>query len=220
MLSIVLVDDHKLLQQGLCRSIESSGEAKVVAFGDTAEDGLLKVEQFQPDVGIFDLGLPDHSGLWLIRRVRKICPELPILVLSMHTEVEVVISALRSGANGYLRKSADELTLLRAVRAIVAGEIFLEPQVKAQLSECDSGASISERYLDQATDTVLSPKEMEVLRLTTAGSSNQEMARQLGLSNSTIKARLRSIFSKLNVENRTQAVAAAISLKLFEGPEQ
>lgn len=219
MLSIVLVDDHKILQQGLQRSLECTGELKVVAFADSAKDGLFKVEQYQPDVGIFDLGLPDHSGLWLIRRVRKLMPDLPILILSMHTDREVVATALRNGANGYLCKSADEKTLLNAVKTIHAGGRFLLPEVEKELAELDSEeGAVSEKFLDQAYDTVLTDKEMEILRLTSAGWSNGDMAKEVGVSLSTIKSRLRSIFCKLNVENRTEAVAAAISLGIIIPP--
>lgn len=217
MLSIVLVDDHRLLQQGLQRTLESTGEARIVAFADTAEEGLLTVHEHQPDIGIFDLGLPDHSGLWLIRRVRRHFPDMPILVLSMHTEPEVVASTLRTGANGYVRKTADEETLLAAVRAIMAGEIYLEPQIEAMILESDSETHLAEKYLEHAVDTVLGSKELEILKLASEGMSNQNMAREIGVSSSTVKARWRSIFSKLNVQNRTQAVAAAVSLGLLPG---
>lgn len=211
MVRIVLVDDHTILQQGLTRLIEAEGDATVIAYGASAKEGLQQVEEHQPDMGVFDLGLPDHSGLWLIRRVRKIRPKMPILVLSMHTDPEVIASVMRVGANGYLSKSTDQDILLTAVRALANGGEYLEPKVAQALA----GKNWKSGQPTDDGDTVLGAKEMEVLRLTAVGHSNHEIAARLCLSISTVKSRLRSVFSKLDVHGRTQAVAAAMALGIL-----
>ena len=211
----VLVDDHRVLQQGLKKLIESSGETVVVGTAETAQGGLLVVKEQQPDLAIVDLGLPDHSGFWLITRIRRTLPNLPILVLSMHTEIELVDSVLRAGANGYLCKSTEAETVVDAIRCIVSGETFLEPDVEAALKAVESGDRLAKRTLTNDYETVLEPKEMEVLRLVSSGLANQQIGEELGVSVSTVKARMRSIFSKLEVESRTQAVAAAIRLGIL-----
>lgn len=210
MIRVVLVDDHKILQQGLTRLIEAEGDASVVAYGASAGEGLEQVKRYQPDVCVFDLGLPDHSGLWLIRRVRKWRPEMPILVLSMHTDHDVIDSVMRVGANGYLSKSTDQDTLLKALRTIASGGNYLEPSVSAALEGKRRG-----RRSSHEAGTVLDAKEMEVLRLAAVGQSNNEIGVRLGLSVSTVKSRLRSVFGKLEVDGRTQAVAAAMALGIL-----
>lgn len=212
MFRAVLVDDHRVLQQGLKKLIESSGETQVVGTAETARDGLQIVKEHEPDLGIFDLGLPDHSGFWLISRVRKIFPEMPILVLSMHTEVELVDSVIRAGANGYLCKSTEAETLLAAIRGVMDGQTYLESGVLEMLRNFDGGQKLAKRTLQNDFETVLDPKELEVLRLVAAGLANQQIGTELGVSISTVKARMRSIFGKFQVDTRTQAVAAAIRL--------
>lgn len=212
MIRVVLVDDHRILQQGLRRLIESSGRAEVVGAAATAQDGLQAVKEHEPDVGVFDLGLPDHSGFWLISRVRKIAPGLPILVLSMHTESELVGSVIRAGANGYLCKSSDSEKLINAIDCIHAGGTYLEAHVREQLEADGWTQEVCKRSFGNDFDTVLEPKEIEVLKLIANGFGNQQIGDRLGISVSTVKARLRSIFSKLGVDTRAQAVAAAITM--------
>ncbi len=208
MLRVVLVDDHRILQQGLTRLIEAEDDARVIAYAESAEAGLATVEKHQPDLAVFDLGLPDHSGLWLIRRVRKIRPKMPILVLSMHTDLQMIESVMKVGANGYLSKTTDQGTLLTALRALAGGENYLEPRVRKALKARAEQLPFGGR-------PELGSKEMEVLRFAAVGQSNQEIASRLGLSISTVKARLRSVFTKLEVDTRTQAVAAAMALGLL-----
>lgn len=215
MVRVVLVDDHRILQQGLKRLIETTGTVSVVACADTAQAGLDAVKEHSPDVGVFDLGLPDHSGFWLISRVRRIAPEMPILVLSMHTESELVGSVLRAGANGYLCKSTDSEVLLGAIDCICSGDTFLEDHVREKLEEDGWSQEVCKRTLGNDFETVLDPKEIEVLSLIANGFANNQIGERLGVSLSTVKARLRSIFGKLGVDTRAQAVAAAISIGLL-----
>lgn len=220
MFSIVLVEDHKLIQQALRRTIDLSEDLKVVACAETAAGGLREVEACAPDLGLFDLGLPDRSGLWLINRVRKIRPDMPILILSMHTEEQVVASTLRAGANGFVHKSADEQTLLTAIHTILRGEIYLDPMMADGIINLDlEPGDISEHYLERVHDTVLNRKELEVMNLISLGYNNQDAGAKLGVSVSTIKARLRSVFRKLNVETRTEAVASAVSLGILSSDD-
>lgn len=211
MVRVLLVDDHRILQQGLKRLIDSSGWATVVGTASTAQDGLDAVKLYQPDIGVFDLGLPDHSGFWLISKVKKIAPDLPILVLSMHTESELVGSVIRAGANGYLCKSSDSEKLLEAIERVQGGGTYLEGYMRDQLEAEGWSHDVFKRPSGMDYEVVLEPKEVEVLRLVANGFANQQIGERLGISVSTVKARLRSIFSKLGVDTRAQAVAAAIT---------
>lgn len=193
--------------------MESTGEIQVVASAETAAGGLECVKQFAPDLGVFDLGLPDHSGIWLINKVRAIFPDLPILVLSMHSEVEIIASVLRAGADGYLGKSTDAKTLQSAIRSVVEGEKFLTDSVRERLGELAADEVLTGARLrfSQSHEKLLDGKELRVLNLVAQGASNAEVAKSLGVSMGTVKARLSVIFQKLGVETRTEAVALALN---------
>lgn len=218
LVTIVLVDDHQLIQQGLKRTLESCDEFRVVGTGNDAEDGLFRVQEHQPDLAIIDLGLPDHSGLWLLRRIQKMFPDMPVLVLTMHDEPEVALVSLNSGAKGYVRKSAPEESFLEAVRTVSRGEIYLEPAIRTVLKERSASTDgVSERVLLSQNDNVPTAQELLLLQHLSVGMTNNEMATELGVSVSTIKARLRVLFGKLQVENRTEAVAEALKRHLIVG---
>lgn len=217
MLSIVLVDDHFLIQQGLKRSLESCSEFNVVGMGKNAEDGLFRIEEHRPDLAVIDLGLPDHSGLWLLRRIRKSFPDMPVLVLTMHHDPKLARVCLQSGATGYLRKSVGESDLLDAVRTVSRNEQYIDPELREKvLSEPIPDSAVSERVLSNTNDGSLpTPHELIVLQHLAAGMTNSQMADEMDVSISTIKSRLRSLFEKLEVENRTEAVAEALKRKLI-----
>jgi len=218
LLSVVLVDDHKLIQDGLKRTLESSQQFQVVGLGNTAEDGLFRVQEHEPDLAIFDLGLPDHSGLWLIRRVKNIYPDLPVLILSMHDDLQVVSAALDAGATGYIRKSAPEERFLEAARTVAGGEPYVEPELEEGLRKnLETDYWISKRYLEKPNDDVPVGDEIEVLRLVAAGKSNSQIAQEMGKSLSSVKSKLRSLFRKLKVETRTEAVAAGVRQGILNG---
>lgn len=211
MKSIVLVDDHRLIQQGLKRILETCEDLQVVGTGSNAEDGLYRVQEHSPDLAIIDLGLPDHSGLWLLRRIKKINPDTPVLILTMHDEPDVAMVAFNSGATGYIRKSAHEDKLLEAVRTVLRGDLYLEPEMKAALNERpETESHVSERVLALPNDSIPNSHELSLLQHLSEGQTNCQIADEWGVSVSTIKARLRSLFGKLGVENRTEAVAEAL----------
>ena len=215
-LRAILVDDHKILQQGVKRLLESRPGIEVVGCAQNAEDGLRLVGELKPDLGIFDLGLPDHSGFWLIREVRKVTTSMPILVLSMHTEYDLIGSVLKAGANGDVDKSADADELAEAVRQVTSGGRYLPDGVAEHIETRDTVPDAPRRTLtNDYSSTVLDSKEVDVLRLAAKGMSNQDMAGELNISVSTVKSRLRSTFDKLNVDSRTAAVAAALSLGIL-----
>ena len=211
MKSIVLVDDHRLIQQGLKRILESCDDLQVVGTGNNAEDGLFRVQEHSPDLAIIDLGLPDHSGLWLLRRIMKFNPDTPVLILTMHDEPDVALVAFNSGARGYIRKSAHEDRLLDAVHTVLRGDLYLEPEMKSALNERpDLNSNVSERALVLPQDSVPNSYELTLLHHLCVGQTNSQIADEFGVSVSTIKARLRALFGKLGVESRTEAVAEAL----------
>jgi DNA-binding NarL/FixJ family response regulator len=198
---VLVVDDHPVVRHGLIAILRYEPGIEVV--GDAA-DGAEAVRQIldrRPDVVLLDLRLPLLSGIEVMRQVRPQVPQVRFLVLTTYDTDEYIAPALAAGAQGYLLKDALPEELSRAVRDLVRGRAALEPAVAARLLE---RMSEGERGED------LSGRELEVLRLLVAGSSNKTIASQLSLSENTVKSHISHIFGKLGVQSRAEAVAVAL----------
>lgn len=200
MIRIVVVDDHPVVREGLVASLEDEAEFQVVGAAGSAEDALPLVTAQRPDVVLLDLELPGVSGLEAITALVAASPSSRILVLTAYDTDERVLGALRAGAKGYLLKGASLEEIARAIRAVQAGESYLEPRIAAKV--------VAELGPHKRT-AALSRREREVLRLVADGHSNKQIARSLGITERTVKFHVTSIFNKLGAENRAQAVARA-----------
>ena len=198
---VLVVDDHPVVRHGLIAILRYEPGIEVV--GDAA-DGAEAVRQIldrRPDVVLLDLRLPLLSGIEVMRQVRPQAPQVRFLVLTTYDTDEYIAPALAAGAQGYLLKDALPEELSRAVRDLARGRAALEPAVAARLLERMSEGERGEE---------LSGRELEVLRLLVAGSSNKLIAVQLSLSENTVKSHISHIFGKLGVQSRAEAVAAAL----------
>ena len=203
---IVLVDDHQIMREGLKQLLETEDGFQVIALAGTAVEGVKAILGTRPDIAVIDLSLPDHSGQWIIERVREKL-SIPLLVLSMVVDRNQVMDVLEAGANGYLTKAVDRPTLIQAVRTLLSGEDFLEPKITSAVLQ-----AVRRR---QGEDSLtLSEREIEVLKAVAAGHSNPAIADSMHLSLSTVKAHVRSVFHKLGVTSRTEAVVKGMELGL------
>ncbi len=201
---VLLVDDHKILQEGLKSLLEAEPGVTVVAMAGTAQDGLAKAVGSNVQVAIIDISLPDHSGLWLLEQIQQQKPGLPVIVLSMHADQETVVKVLSAGAVGYLTKSAEATELLAAIRIVHQGGSYLQPQIAPLLLT-------ALRAGGRPTPVAgLGDREREILSRVAAGQSNQKIAAELFVSASTVKAHLRTLFQKLGVSTRTEVVVEAM----------
>jgi DNA-binding NarL/FixJ family response regulator len=210
---ILLVDDHRVLRDGLKTWLEQEADMIVQGTAGTAVEGLVKAKGCAVDVALIDLSLPDHDGLWLIERLKEEAPHVAMIVLSMHDDEETVLKVLKAGANGYMTKSADPQEVLVAIRAVREGRSYVQKEIAPYLI----GA------LRQQADTSdgqlkLDEREREILRRAARGQSNQKIADDLFVSVSTIKASLRTVFRKLDVSTRTEAVLEAMRRGFIEDP--
>lgn len=203
-INVLLVDDHYILREGVKALIESESEIKVVACAATAQEGLAKALSFTIDVALIDYSLPDYDGVWLLQRLRTQKPDLPVLVLSMHTDRDIVVRALSEGAAGYLPKSVETSELLTAIRAVCQGGSYLHPTIAPHL------LGALRKGTKDFPSVELSERELHILQRAAEGWSNQRIADELFLSISTIKSDLRDLFRKLNASTRTEVVAEAI----------
>ncbi|MBI3974161.1 MAG: response regulator transcription factor [Chloroflexi bacterium] len=208
MIRIVVVDDHPIVRQGLVAALEDEPDFQVAGAAGTAEDAVALVAQVQPDVVLLDLELPGMSGVAAIPRVLEASRGTRVLVFTAYDTDERVLGALKSGANGYLLKGATAADIARAVRAVAAGGSALEPRVAARL--------VAEVSAPRRTAGHLTGRERDVLRLIAEGLPSKQIARELHISERTVKFHITSLLRKLGAENRAQAVALAIQRGILE----
>lgn len=194
--SVLIVDDHPLLREGVAAVLEAEPDIQVVG---EAADGRDAIEQFQrlrPDVVLMDLQMPGVDGVEAIGAIRALAPEARIIVLTTYAGDVRALSALRAGATGYLLKSSLRRELIDTIRAVLDGQRYLHPEVAHDIAVNAIAEPLSER-------------EIDVLKRVAQGAANKEIARALSLSEDTVKGHMRSIFGKLDVTDRTQAVTIA-----------
>ena len=166
----------------------------------SAEDGLDLIREFACDVVLLDLNLPGRSGLWCLAQLGELRPELPVLILSMHTQRSIVGDTVRAGARGFVAKAAHGDELLAGVRALAAGGSYFDARA--------AGVVLALARGDVMTETGLSPREDQVLRLVCEGLSNQLIAERMSLSVSSIKIHLRTLFEHFGATDRASLVSA------------
>jgi NarL family two-component system response regulator LiaR len=200
---VALIDDHRVVQTGLRRYLESFPDIEVTGTAASGEEALSQLEGWLPDVVVMDLSMPGGmDGIEAARRVRALSPHTQVVVLTAHTDDARVVAALRAGALGYVRKDSDPEVFLSAVRGAARGQSVLDPAV--------AGAVLLELVRGGPLIEALSEREKEVLRQLAHGRTNQEIAQELHVSAETVKTHVGNILSKLQLSHRTQAVIYAL----------
>lgn len=204
---LMLADDHRMLREGLRRSMTDQG-FDVVGEARDGDEAVRMAEELQPDVILMDVTMPEMDGVEACRQVRSAQPDVKVVMLTMHADQDVLASAIRAGASGYLVKDCSTEQIASAVRMAVSGETVLSPQLAAsmlnEVRKLDEGASEDTR--------VVTKREEEVLQLIADGCSTPEVAERLFISQKTVKNHLASIYQKLDARDRTQAVLQAVRM--------
>ncbi len=201
---VLLIDDSPIIRLGLRSALEDYADIAIVAEAGTAAAGLAAAAQHKPDVVLLDLHLPDKSGLQVCRELLKLRPQTPVLILTSSSNERNVQEAMTAGAQGYLLKDNDGASLAAGLRSVAAGKSVLDPAMAGQLLNLFKrrpGLSAAERL------SQLSHQERRVVALLAEGLTNKQIGDQLGLTEKTVKNYLATIFTKLNIERRTQAAA-------------
>jgi two-component system response regulator DegU len=204
---LLLVDDHKLLRQGLRRAVEEAGFDVVGEAGDGEEAVRLAVE-LQPDLVLMDVTMPVLDGIEATRRLRQSTPEARVVMLTMHGEEETVSRALRAGAVAYLLKDCSSDQVAETLHAVAAGETDLSADLARSLLAELPGP-------EPTVATSLSQREVEVLQMFADGLSTVEVGQRLFISAKTVKNHLASIYEKLDARDRTQAVLTAVRMGII-----
>ncbi len=202
---VLIVDDHAVVRQGLITFLELQDEIEVVGEAGNGKEALLKVKELKPDVVLMDLVMPVMDGLTAIKEIKQMRPETEVIALTSFADDEKVFTAIRSGATGYLLKDVQPNDLVKAVLAADRGEVQLHPEVAKRLMNEVLAPPKEADGLDELTD-----REREVLGLLGKGMSNKEIARDLSVSEKTVKAHVSSILNKLNIPGRTHAALYAV----------
>ena len=205
-LTVLIADDHPLVREALYRALDVEEDMKVVAEASDGEEAVKLASELKPDVVVMDIVMPEVNGIEATKKIKKIAPDTAILILTAYDDDEYVLGLLDAGAAGYLLKSARGRDLVGAIRAIKAGESVLHPNIIARLLKRATVTPVKENK----AQGLLSEREAEVLRLVALGMSNKEVAEELFLSQRTIKAHLTSVFNKLNVASRSEAIVKGL----------
>jgi DNA-binding NarL/FixJ family response regulator len=200
MIRVLIVDDHPVVREGLAAVLEDAKDVRVVGALGSAEEALASVAAGPPDVVLLDLELPGMNGVDAIPRLTAAAPRSRIIVLTAYDTEERVLGALKAGAAGYLLKGAGAAEIVQAIRAVAAGGSYLTPRVAAR---------VVARVNAPRRSGTLSDRERQVLRLVARGRANKQIARDLGITERTVKFHMTSIFNKLGADNRAQAIAIA-----------
>jgi DNA-binding NarL/FixJ family response regulator len=213
-INVLVADDHTLFRKGVRRMLEAEEDMKVVGEASTGREALEQARALMPDVILMDINMPDPStgsgqALDGVEATRTLCREMPhvgIIFVTMFEDDEFVFKALQAGGRGYILKDSDPETMLRAIRAVAHGESLLGPTIAQKaLRQFSALPGKQAPLVDELT-----PRELEVLMLIAEGLCNKEIARELTISEKTVKNHINNIFSKLHLYDRTQAMLYAI----------
>ena len=202
-INILIADDHTVVREGLVSLIRRKSDMVVVGEASNGREAVNLWKEHRPDVTVLDLRMPELDGVGAIKEIRELDENAHIIVLTTYDGDEDIYRAIKAGAKAYLLKDTARDALVDTVRRVHTGETYLPPQLAAKLAERVSGEALSGR-------------EMEVLRRMAAGKSNKEIGAELFISEGTVKTHIKSIFTKLDVVTRTEAVATATCRGLIQ----
>ncbi len=212
-IKIMMVEDHKLVRVGLKALFDESEDIEVIAEADNGKDAIEKARLYKPDVILMDIGLPDMSGIEAVKKILEENSEQKIIILTSHQEEQEIAEALAAGVNAYALKDINTEYLITVIKTVKDGAIWLDSRIVPKLRS-RSGSIIPKKHVSRsefrAKHSNLTEREYQVLKLLVNGSSNNDIASELCISEHTAKAHVCNIIQKLVVDDRTQAAVKAI----------
>ena len=202
-IQVLVVDDHPLLREGIAAVLETQPDMRLQAEATDGAEAVALYERLRPDVVLMDLQMPGMDGITAIRQIRALDPAARIVVLTTYQGDVQALQAFRAGAHGYLLKSMLRRELVDTIRVVHGGGRRVPPEIADSLAA-------------HVADDALSVREVEVLREVANGNANKRVARNLGISEETVKAHMKSILSKLGANDRTHAVTIALRRGIFQ----
>ena len=215
--SIVLVDDHKIMRDGIRAILQHGGEFTVVGEAESGADAVQLCKELRPEVVLMDISLPGLNGIEATTEVLRHCPATKVVILSMYDDEHSVVSAIRSGARAFVLKKASDNDLLDALRTVAKGGSYLSPQVSDQLLKRIQRGDLESKSVPSALET-LSPRELQVMRLVAEGRTSKEIAGLLDLGLQTVRSYRKTLMRKLGVNNVAGLTQVALAAGLTHFP--
>jgi len=214
---VLLVDDHKIMRDGIRAILRHSEEFTVVGEAENGADAVLMARHLRPGIVLMDIGLPGLNGIEATTEILRHVPEARIVILSMYDDEHSVVSALRNGARAFVLKKASDNDLLDALRTVAKGGSYLSPQVSERLLHRIQRGDLETRQLPLALES-LSPREVQVLRMVAEGKTSKDIAEMLDLGLQTVRSYRKTMMKKLNVNNVAGLTQLALSAGLTNFP--
>jgi len=210
MIRILIADDHVLFREGLKQILAKHKELRVIDEAGSGNEAMQKILHSDCDVIILDISMPGRSGLDILAEIRKVKPDLPVLIVSMHPEDQYAVRVLRAGASGYLTKESAASELISAIHKIASGGRYISPSVAERLADA------IERDREEAPHHALSNREFQVMRMLASGKTLKEIAEDLILSEKTITTYRARILEKMDLRNNVELSHYAIKHDLLD----
>ena len=208
---ILIADDHPVVRDGLVAMLSTQGDFQVIGEAATGRETVSRALELRPDVLLLDLEMPDMDGVHALEEIRQQFPGIQVIVLTAFDTDERILSALKSGASGYLLKGVPRQEIFHAIRTVSQGGSLLQPVVTTRLLEHIRSAEEAQAPIDPLTE-----REREILQLVAKGGSNKQIAVALAITERTVKFHVSAILRKLNAANRAEAVQKALTSSLIE----
>jgi len=208
---ILIADDHPVVRDGLVAMLSTQGDFQVIGEAATGRETVSRALELRPDVLLLDLEMPDMDGVHALEEIRRQIPGIQVIVLTAFDTDERILSALKSGASGYLLKGVPRQEIFHAIRTVSQGGSLLQPVVTTRLLEHIRSAEEAQAPIDPLTE-----REREILQLVAKGGSNKQIAVALAITERTVKFHVSAILRKLNAANRAEAVQKALTSSLIE----
>lgn len=204
-INVVIVDDHKMIREGIRQLLEFDGKIKVIGEAGNGVECVELLKDVLPDVLLLDINMPEMNGLEVLQYIRNNKIDTKVLILTVHNEIEYLVKAVDIGIDGYVLKDSESEILKHAIFAVCEGENYIQPELIPMLN-----SRMINRDIDKEKLNSLTKREIEVLKAISAGLLNKEIATNLGISERTVKNHISNIFKKIDVADRTQAAVFAI----------
>jgi len=206
---LLLVDDHEVVRTGLRMLLEGQPDLQIVAEASTGQEAITMAGQYQPEVVVMDITLPDITGIEATRRLKELYPQIAVVALTIHEDEQYFFEMLQAGASGYVPKRAAPEDLINAIRAANSDEVYIYPSLAKALVSDYLGRWRSKPD-EVTTDELLTPREIEVLELLAEGFTNDEIADKLVISRHTVSRHRENLMRKLGMHSRSELVKYAI----------
>jgi two-component system NarL family response regulator len=213
---VIVADDHALFRRGLEMVLQSEPDIEVVAEANDGNEVIALSEQHMPDLVLMDVRMPGRSGIEATQAIKDAVPHTKILMLTISDEEEDLYDAIKAGANGYLLKEISIEEVAGAIRSVHMGQSLISPSMASKLLNEFAAMARKDEEKQQMPAPRLTEREMEVLTLVAQGLNNRDIAKQLFISENTVKNHVRNILEKLHLHSRMEAVVYAVREKLLE----